>query len=269
MKAGDLVLSRFELLAKIGEGGQGEVFRARDHVTRSDVAVKVSQQRGCCWYWLNAHEAEIVAALPPHPGLPSLIDAGAIHYDSVHAFAMPLVVGEPLVHALAGATPEFAALAVRSAADALCAAHAAGVVKGGSSAHDLLVGSRAVVLDFGTARFLEGARCCCTPFLFGPPSEAPWADRIAGDVAWLATIAMQLLSGRADEVLYPPLSDRAAMAVGSDLSRSAMGSFFLERFRSPHTTWPTMFELRDALDAMLGDAGITDPDAELAVRRAA
>src|ERR1700674_127936 len=65
-------LGPYEILAPIGAGGMGEVYRARDPRLNRDVAIKVSQQRFSDRF---EREARAVAALN-HPHICTLHDVG-------------------------------------------------------------------------------------------------------------------------------------------------------------------------------------------------
>src|ERR1700686_5160732 len=65
-------LGPYEILAPIGAGGMGEVYRARDPRLNRDVAIKVSQERFSDRF---EREARAVAALN-HPNICTLYDVG-------------------------------------------------------------------------------------------------------------------------------------------------------------------------------------------------
>ena len=65
-------LGPYEILAPIGAGGMGEVYRARDTRLNRDVAIKVSQERFSDRF---EREARAVAALN-HPNICTLSDVG-------------------------------------------------------------------------------------------------------------------------------------------------------------------------------------------------
>ncbi len=108
-------LGPYEIVAPVGAGGMGEVYRARD--TRLDriVAIKVSRERFTERF---QHEARAIAALN-HPHVCQLHDVGPNY------LVMEFVEGAPLrpVESIR----KLLDLAVQIA-DGLAAAHAAGVV---------------------------------------------------------------------------------------------------------------------------------------------
>jgi serine/threonine protein kinase len=153
-------LGAFEILGLIGEGGMGEVYRARD--TRLDrlVAIKIlsadiaddprSRER-------FTREAQIVSKLA-HPHICTLHDLKVATVDGVEVpfLVMELLHGETLAMRLArGPLP--VDQAVRSAveiAEALAAAHALDVVhRDLKPANIMLTASGVKLLDFGLARW--------------------------------------------------------------------------------------------------------------------
>src|SRR5580658_10350367 len=107
-------LGPYEILALIGAGGMGEVYRARDTRLNRDVAIKVSQDRFSDRFEREAHA---VAALN-HPNICQLYDVGANY------LVMELIDGAPLK----GALPVEKALdCARQILDALDAAHSKGI----------------------------------------------------------------------------------------------------------------------------------------------
>jgi serine/threonine protein kinase len=112
-------LGPYEILAPIGAGGMGEVYRARDTRLNRDVAIKVSQERFSDRF---EREARAVAALN-HPNICTLYDVGPNH------LVMELVEGQTLGERMKqGAIPLDEALAIaKQIAAALEAAHQKGI----------------------------------------------------------------------------------------------------------------------------------------------
>jgi Tol biopolymer transport system component/predicted Ser/Thr protein kinase len=134
-------LGPYEILASIGKGGMGEVYKAHDPRTGRDVAIKISAEEFSERF---EREARAIAALN-HPNICHLYDVGPNY------LVMELVEGEPPK----GPMPLDEALRIaKQIADALDAAHAIGIVH-----RDLKPGNIKVrpdgtvkVLDFGLAQ---------------------------------------------------------------------------------------------------------------------
>ncbi len=147
-------LGPYEILAPIGKGGMGEVYRARDPRMGREVAIKVSAEQFSERFEREVHA---VAALN-HPNICHLYDVGPNY------LVMELVEGLTLAERIKeGAIPLEEALKIaRQIADALDAAHEKGIVH-----RDLKPGNVKIrpdgsvkVLDFGLAKMtapLEGS----------------------------------------------------------------------------------------------------------------
>jgi eukaryotic-like serine/threonine-protein kinase len=152
-------LGHYEVLALLGQGGMGEVYRARDTTLKRDVALKVLPAT-----FLRDHErmarfqreAEVLASLD-HPNI------GLIHgiVDSEHsrALVLALIEGPTLADRIeAGPLPlEEAVSIARQIVDALEYAHDRGVIHRDLKPANVKIGPEGVVkvLDFGLAKVLE------------------------------------------------------------------------------------------------------------------
>jgi hypothetical protein len=155
LRAGDRV-GPYEIVARIGAGGMGEVFRARDAKLRRDVALKVlprTHANDAAAVERFEREAHAVAALS-HPNILSIFDFGV--HDGAPYAAMELLEGETLRDRLRGGP-----LPLRQAidfaiqiAEALAAAHEKGIVHRDLKPENIFITteSRAKVLDFGLAK---------------------------------------------------------------------------------------------------------------------
>ena len=113
-------LGPYEILAPIGAGGMGAVYRAHDPRMGRDVAVKVSAERFSDRF---SREVHAVAALN-HPNICHVYDVGPDY------LVMELVEGRTLAERIKqGALPLDEALKIsRQIGDALEAAHEKGIV---------------------------------------------------------------------------------------------------------------------------------------------
>jgi serine/threonine protein kinase len=146
----------YQVLAKLGEGGMGEVYRARDTRLNRDVAIKVlptffagDPDRRARF----EREAQAVAALS-HPNVIAIFDTG-VHDHQLYV-VMELLAGGTLRERLASG-----ALSVRKAVDiaaqiarGLGAAHGKGLVHRDLKPENifLLDDGQVKILDFGLAR---------------------------------------------------------------------------------------------------------------------
>ena len=149
-------LGQYEIVALIGAGGMGEVYRARDTKLGRDVAIKViasAASAGADQMARFEREARILAALN-HPHIGAIY--GLEDVDGIRALVLELVEGKTLAERLAEARPSMpAALTIaRDIAAALEAAHEKGVIhRDLKPANIKITPDGAVkVLDFGLAK---------------------------------------------------------------------------------------------------------------------
>ena len=142
----------YEITGRLGAGGMGEVYRARDTRLQRDVALKVlpAEVAGDPDRLARfEREARTLASLN-HPHI------AQIHGIEQRAIVMELVDGDDLAQRIArGAIPVDEALAIaRQIADALDAAHAAGVVHRDLKPANIKIrhDGTVKVLDFGLAK---------------------------------------------------------------------------------------------------------------------
>jgi eukaryotic-like serine/threonine-protein kinase len=151
-------LGPYEVIAAIGAGGMGEVYRARDTRLKRDVALKVLPDRFSRDPDRLARfqrEAELLAALN-HSNIAAVY--GLESANGVNSIAMELVDGPTLAELLArGPLPVRDALNIaRQVADALEGAHSKGVVHRDLKPSNIKVTAdgKVKVLDFGLAKML-------------------------------------------------------------------------------------------------------------------
>jgi tetratricopeptide (TPR) repeat protein len=145
----------YRILDRLGAGGMGEVFRARDTRLGRDVAVKVLPPSGdgAAARERFAREARAVAALQ-HPNICTIFDVGESAAGRQY-FVMELLEGDTLQQRIArGPLPLADTLAIGTAlADALDAAHRAGIVHRDLKPGNVVLTPRgAKILDFGLAK---------------------------------------------------------------------------------------------------------------------
>jgi eukaryotic-like serine/threonine-protein kinase len=283
-------LGAYEILAPLGIGGMGEVYRARDSRLGREVAIKVVSERlAGREQTLDrfAREARAVAALS-HPNIVALHDIGS---DGGIAFAvMELLDGKPLDVCIANhAIDRDRALEIAaSIADGLSSAHGKRVVHRdlkpsnvfltrdghvkildfGLAKHDLLQSHAATVGESPAQETEPGAVLGTLGYMSPEQARGEPADA-RSDIFALGCILYEMLSGRSPfcgvtpaETLAAILRDQPAPLLGSVPSVSPRVEMLImrclekdpdRRFQSARDLAFSLRELRT--DASSGLAG--------------
>jgi tetratricopeptide (TPR) repeat protein len=155
------ILSHYRIVEKIGEGGMGEVYRARDERLDRDVAIKVlptSVAQDPERIGRFEREAKAVAKLD-HPNILAIHDFGT--EGEVTYSVTELLEGETLRERLEAGALGWRKTAETGAAiaEGLAAAHGAGIIHRDLKPDNVFVTSdgRVKILDFGLARDVTAA----------------------------------------------------------------------------------------------------------------
>ena len=205
---------RYLLESRIATGGMGEVWRARDTTLNRTVAVKVLKREYADDPSFRSRfetEARHAASLH-HPGIAAVFDFGEA--QSVDGSGVPrpylvmeLVEGQPLSALLRPGSPmdpDAATALMAQAADAIAAAHAAGIVHRDVKPANLLVtpDRKVKVTDFGIARAADSVgltqtgQVMGTPQYLSPEQARGTTATEASDVYSLGVVAYECLAGR-------------------------------------------------------------------------
>jgi eukaryotic-like serine/threonine-protein kinase len=228
-------LGPYEILAPLGAGGMGEVYRARDSKLHRSVAIKVLPEIFAAdpeRLLRFEREAMALAALS-HPNIAGIF--GAEESGGIHALVLELVEGQTLADRIThGPLPlsEASAIAVQIA-DALETAHDQGIVHRDLKPSNVKIREDGTVkvLDFGLAKILERSDATAGQDLTASPTVISPANMtgvgvILGTAAYMSPEQAKgrLTDKRCDVwafgcVLYEMLSGRRAFE-GDDLTET-------------------------------------------------
>jgi serine/threonine protein kinase len=182
-------LGPYEILAPLGEGGMGQVWKARDTRLDRTVAIKVSKEKFSERF---EREARSIAALN-HPHICQLYDVGPNY------LVMEFIDGAPLRGPLA---PEEALGLAMQIADALIEAHGTEILHRDLKPGNILVSAKgAKLVDFGLAAQIGNPDATVTMAVMGTPAymapeqaEAKPPDQRT-DIFGFGAVLYEMLSG--------------------------------------------------------------------------
>jgi serine/threonine protein kinase/Tol biopolymer transport system component len=226
-------LGSYEILAAIGAGGMGEVYRAHDTKLGRDVAVKILPESFVDDPERIARfrrEAQVLASLN-HPHIAAIY--GLEEANGSQFLVLELVEGGTLADRLkSGPLPVDEALTVaRQIAEALEAAHEKGIIhRDLKPANIAFTGNGAVkVLDFGLAKALEPAVAVAGDMTASPTITTPAMTQLGMILGTAAYMSPEQAKGKAADkrsdiwafgcVLYEILTGKRAFD-GEDVSET-------------------------------------------------
>jgi eukaryotic-like serine/threonine-protein kinase len=172
-------LGPYEILAPLGAGGMGQVYRARDTRLDRSVAIKVlpADTTSAHAFERFEREAKAIAALN-HPGICAIYDIGS---SPVPFLVMELLDGETLYQRLSRGPMDTAGVVDTglALADALSAAHAKGILHRDLKPANIILTPRGPkILDFGLARATESVSTADIGATTGVtlPAQGPLTD---------------------------------------------------------------------------------------------
>jgi eukaryotic-like serine/threonine-protein kinase len=187
------ILGPYQILAPLGAGGMGEVYRARDTRLQRDVAIKVlpeSFARDAERLRRFEQEARAVAALN-HPNILAVHDIGA--QDGTHYIVTELLDGRTLREQLdelhGGALPVRKTIEyTRQICDGLAAAHNRGIVHRDLKPDNIFCTreGRIKILDFGLAKQTPAASEAATLTGDAPISAQTQPGMVMGTVGYMS-----------------------------------------------------------------------------------
>jgi hypothetical protein len=202
---GTMLSGRYRIVALIGRGGMGEVYRAEDLTLGQPVALKFlpSDVANQADRLARFHQEVRVARQVSHPNVCRVYDIGDA--DGQHFLSMEYVDGEDLASLLRriGRLPAAkAAELARQLCAGLAAAHDRGVLHRDLKPANVLIDGRgrARIADFGLAGFVEerrdGQRIAGTPGYMAPEQYAGQGTSTRSDIYALGLVLYELYTGQ-------------------------------------------------------------------------
>src|SRR5439155_18068678 len=183
-------LGSYKIVALIGAGGMGEVYRARDAKLHRDIALKVLLERGAADPHRRARfarEAQSVAALN-HPSIVTIYSVEEA--NGIPFLTMELVEGKPLKEIIPkdGLPLERLLKIAIPLAEALNAAHARGITHRDLKPANIMIGAdnRVKILDFGLAKLHEPEPVPPGMTSFPTAEHMTGEGRIVGTAAYMS-----------------------------------------------------------------------------------
>ncbi|MEZ5203076.1 MAG: serine/threonine-protein kinase [Acidimicrobiales bacterium] len=255
---GRLLVGRYRLERPIASGGMAQVWEGLDQTLARRVAVKILHPHlASDETFVRRFRAEAVAAARlSHPSIVSVYDTCSI--DGLEAIVMELVTGTTVRADLDAHGPLKlpAVLAIGTqVADALGAAHAAGLVHRDVKPANILLSAdgRVLVADFGIAKAAEG-------------SDLTAAGAMIGTAKYLAPEQVRdgPIDGRADlyalgVVLYEALAGVAPFVADTDAATA-----LARLHRDPRPLQELRPEVPEAVALVVAQAMRRDPDERFA-----
>jgi hypothetical protein len=263
----------YELLERIGQGGMGVVYRARQHGLERDVAVKLL----AAGPWASdefvarfRREARNAARMQ-HPNIVEIYEFG--HRDGLNFFSMRLVEGPSLAQRLAanGPMPERdAAKCARLLAEAMDYAHRLDVLHLDLKPANVLIShsGEPLIADFGLARRVDAGigggneEISGTPSYMAPEQALQQSHPLTAstDIYGLGAILYEMLTGRPpfrgadaqstlEAVLHESPPNPRSLRPGLSRDLEAICLRCLEK--QPNDRYPSSRELADDLQRFI------------------
>jgi formylglycine-generating enzyme required for sulfatase activity/serine/threonine protein kinase len=266
-------IGRYEIQAKIGEGGMAMVYRAYDARLKRDVALKVihasnaQQER---FYKRFEREARAMAVLT-HPGIVQIFDVG--DYNGLPYLVMEYLPGGTLKRYLGRPVAwQEAVSMLLPVSDALSFAHKQGIIHRDVKPSNILLDGmgRTRLSDFGIAKFIDQRETMeltgtnlgvGTPEYMAPEQGLGQDLDERADIYALATVCFELVTGqkpfRGNEalaILVRKINEQPPHAVDllHGLPKALDETLFKAMSSKPDARHATMASFSISLSSLLG-----------------
>ncbi|MFJ2022996.1 serine/threonine-protein kinase [Streptomyces sp. NPDC087897] len=275
--ANRLIGGRYRLLARLGHGGMGTVWRAHDEVVDREVAVKeprvpehLGEREHSTVYERMRREARTAARID-HPSVVTVHDV--VIEDGKPWIVMELVRGPSLGDRLQEGTLDAreAARIGLAVLDALTAAHAMGILHRDVKPDNVMLGTgdRVVLTDFGIAQVEGEQRLTETGAFIGSP-EYISPERVLGqrpgpesDLWSLGVVLYAAVEGMSPyRRSHTPATLQAVLSAEPQTparGAGAFGTLVMQLLRKDPAARPPAAEVRRTLQQLVAPAPATSP----------
>lgn len=203
---GEILINRYEILEKIGDGGMALVYSAKDHLLNRVVAVKILRDQ-------FAHDEQFVerfrrearsAASLSHPNIVNIYDVGET--ENHHFIVMEYVQGSnihDLIRNEEKLSDKFVVDVGKQIAMGLAHAHYHGIIHRDIKPHNILITNegRVKVTDFGIAQAMSATNLTQTGMVLGSvhyfsPEQARGVNiQASSDLYSLGIVLYEMITG--------------------------------------------------------------------------
>lgn len=202
-----LLVGRYELIEKIGEGGMAVVYKAKDRLLNRFVAIKILRPeytKDVQFVDSFRKESQAAAGLQ-HSNITSVYDVG--HEGDIHFIVMELIDGKPLSDIIKEQAPMDYKVAIeitKQVASALSLAHRNNIIHRDIKPHNIMLTKDGVAKlgDFGIAKAVSDATLTETSRIMGSvhyfsPEQArgAYVDE-RSDIYSLGIVLYEMLTGK-------------------------------------------------------------------------
>jgi serine/threonine-protein kinase len=290
---GDILASKYRLVAELGKGGMGAIWAARNLDLDADVAIKMIRKDATDSHPADrlVQEARAVAKLG-HPNIVRVFDVGSTT-DGLPFLVMELLHGNDLQKALAlrgklGPVP--AVQLLLPIADALASAHEAGFVHRDLKpenvflAHQGASATRPILLDFGIAiprrepshRLTQEGAIVGSPSFMSPEQTRGEDATHRSDIWAFSVLLYEVVTGKL------PFKNATLLGLQKDIVEKSAPTFAQQGLsedalweivarglaKNPSKRWPSMRTMGGALARWLVGQGIQEDVSNTSIRAA-
>jgi serine/threonine protein kinase len=217
LKVGSMFARRYNVEAKLGEGGMGAVYKATDRILEVPVALKILNMRHYDQKSIEHLKREVVLTRKvSHPNVGRIYDIG--ESEGIHYVSMEYLEGKTLadmVRAQKRIQPKVGLPIIRQVLAALQEAHRVGIVHRDLKPHNIMVdfALKTFLMDFGISissdseRITKTGMFIGTPFYMSPEQLEGKDVDLRADIYSVGVIMYEMFTGRL------PFTGTAPMAI--------------------------------------------------------